>query len=70
MANQKDKSLQKLEQRLLKSNTGMNFNQLSKTTRRRAAASILVSISADQKDKSLQKLEERLLHWHMTWGNI
>ena len=31
MANQKDKSLQKLEQRLLKRNTGMCFNQLSKT---------------------------------------
>jgi len=31
MANQKDKSLQTLEQRLLKRNTGMNFNQLSKT---------------------------------------
>jgi hypothetical protein len=31
MANQKDKSLQTLEQGLLKRNTGMNFNQLSKT---------------------------------------
>ena len=31
MANQKDKSLRMLEQRLLKRNTGMNFNQLSKT---------------------------------------